>query len=153
MVSEWKAVENVWVWLDCYLLESEPEWPSVSFPNSRYLFWKWSAEFVQDGEEGSAWLTRDAGNETGSNWKLCMRLSCSLDFCKDIARFRISSFASGLMSSISLESSALLFLADSFFEAEISCTPLTKRTPDDPALSFESVEVSISGFPRRSCGI
>ena len=54
MVSGWKAVENVWVWLDCYLLESEPEWPLVSIPNSRYLFWKWSAEFVQDGEEDSA---------------------------------------------------------------------------------------------------
>lgn len=44
-------------------------------------------------------LTREGGNDTGSKAKLHIRDSCNLDFCKDIASVRISSFASGLRSS------------------------------------------------------
>jgi hypothetical protein len=90
-------------------------------------------------------LTLDAGMETGSYAKLAMRLSCSLDFCNDMARFLICSWASGLSSSSLLSGASIMSLIGSMFSSSAAKRTLPLSEGDT------STQMSVLAHHHTSC--
>ncbi len=92
--------------------------------------------------------TRDVGMETGSYAKLAILFSCNRDFCSDIARLRICSCASGLISSLLAPLACEMRLVSS--RGSISSSSEANRTAPWSFLSAGCCCFSCSAFVSMS---